>query len=81
VSGALDPRSVNSGSIEMEKDDWWSHALKRPGAPRRMPVRWTQLGKAMVGFGAILALMSALLYADVWLRQEQVMSTTTVSAD
>jgi hypothetical protein len=55
----------------MDKSIWWSQELRRPGQRRQSaPSRWAPFWKALIGFSAVLALMSAVLYADIWLRQE-----------
>ncbi len=70
---SLDMGSIEMGSIELDKGVVWPREAGRHG--QRPPVRWLQLGKALVGFGAVIAVMSGLLYADVWLKQESRINT------
>jgi hypothetical protein len=54
------------GEFNMYKTNFWA---------RRPERRWMGFLKIFVGFSAVLALMSAVLYAEVWLAQEESVET------
>ena len=59
--------SVDSGSSP--------HELTR-ARPRQLgPWRWTDFIKLLLGYSAVLALMSAVLYSDVWPAPKNVTET------
>ena len=64
----------------MNQIDRWPRDLMRPDRPRSetlsKTLRWAAFGKALLAIGAVLALMSAVLYAETRLPQEYLMEET-----